>query len=177
MVSLGAFLSLFHKKNSNTFSEFLKHATVRVSSKTTYPLKDYMKRKEIPLEDIKLLFENIQNKDEYLTRFYNTSLKTPDSLIITDPPMKSGHMNNNQYVQYKNIIRNMFYMEILKYTQSGIENVPTFLVVLDLLYNHWCIDYKILTPSAIHYMKDRRLGSVFSSFYFRASIMNPYLVY
>lgn len=177
MVSSEAFLSLFHKKTSNTFSEFLKHATVRVSSKTSFPLKDYIKRKEIPLEDIKLLFENIQNKDEYLTRFYNTSLRIPDSLIIPDAPMKSGHMNNNQYVQYKNIIRNMFYMEILKHTQSGIENVPTFLVVLDLLYNHWCIDYKILTPSAIHYMKERRLGSVFSSFYFRASIMNPYLVY
>jgi hypothetical protein len=39
------------------------------------------------------------------------------------------------------------------------------------------IDYKILTPSALFYMRQGRLGSVFSSFYFRASIMNPYVVY
>lgn len=176
MVSLNSFLSLFHKKNSNTFSDFLKNGTVKVS-KNTFSLKEYMERKQIPLEDIKLLFENIKEKDEYLTRFYNTSLRTPDDITITHEPMKSGHMNNNQLVQYKNIIRKMFYMDILKHTQSGIDNVPSFLVVLDLLYNHWCIDYKILTPSGIHYMKNRRLGSVFSSYYFRASIMNPYLVY
>ena len=71
----------------------------------------------------------------------------------------------------------MFYKEILKETKSGIENNPTFFDVLEDLYVNKIIDYKILTPSAIHYMKNGRLGSVFSSFYFRASIMNPYLVY
>jgi hypothetical protein len=45
------------------------------------------------------------------------------------------------------------------------------------LYKKNIIDYKLLTPSAIFYMKEGRLGSVFSSYYFRASIMNPYLVY
>ena len=59
MVSLNSFLSLFHKKNSNTFSDFLKSGTVKVSN-NTFPLKEYMERKEIPLEDIKLLFENIK---------------------------------------------------------------------------------------------------------------------
>ena len=39
------------------------------------------------------------------------------------------------------------------------------------------IDYKLLTPSALLYINKGRIGSVFSSFYFRASIMNPYLVY
>jgi hypothetical protein len=34
-----------------------------------------------------------------------------------------------------------------------------------------------LTPSALFYIQEGRLGSVFSSFYFRASIMNPFLVY
>jgi hypothetical protein len=71
----------------------------------------------------------------------------------------------------------MHYKGILKDTQSGIEGVPTYIDVIRDLYLHSIIDYKILTPSALHYIKEGRLGSVFSSFYFRASIMNPYLVY
>jgi len=67
--------------------------------------------------------------------------------------------------------------DILQNTKSGIENVPTFLDVLDDLYNNLIIDYKLLTPSARFYVKNGRIGSVFSSYYFRASIMNPYLVY
>ena len=151
--------------------------TVKIGNKSI-PLTEYMKTKDKLLgTDIKLLFENIRNRNEYLTRFYETSLKVPDSLAITDAPMKNKQMNNNALVKYKNVIRNMFYKEILKDTKSGIENNPTFFDVLEDLYVRNIIDYKILTPSAIHYMKNGRLGSVFSSFYFRASIMNPYLVY
>jgi hypothetical protein len=90
--------------------------------------------------------------------------------------MKANEMNNNSLSQYKNVIRNMFYKEILKNTKSGISGVPTYLDVLEDLYKNYIIDYKILTPSSIHYMKEGRIGSVFSSLYFRASIMNPYLV-
>ena len=66
---------------------------------------------------------------------------------------------------------------ILKNTKSGMTNNPSFMETIENLYNHWIIDYKILTPSSIHYMKNGRLGSVFSSYFFRASIMNPYLVF
>ena len=68
-------------------------------------------------------------------------------------------------------------MEILKTTKSGFANHPSYFDVLENLYNHWKIDYKLLTPSALYYISAGRIGSVFSSFYFRASIMNPYLVY
>jgi 16S rRNA G966 N2-methylase RsmD len=139
---------------------------------------EYMKTKDkLAAADIKLLIENVRNRNDYLTRFYETSLKIPDSLAITDAPMKNKQMNNNALVKYKNIIRNMFYKEILRDTKSGMDNNPTFFDVLEDLYVRNIIDYKILTPSAVHYMKNGRLGSVFSSFYFRASIMNPYLVY
>lgn len=158
-------------------SNAIHNPSVKIGKKSI-PLTEYMKTKDKLLgTDIKLLFENIRNRNEYLTRFYETSLKVPDSLAITDAPMKNKQMNNNALVKYKNVIRNMFYKEILKDTKSGIENNPTFFDVLEDLYVRNIIDYKILTPSAIHYMKNGRLGSVFSSFYFRASIMNPYLVY
>jgi hypothetical protein len=150
---------------------------VRIGSRLV-PLNDYINTKEkLTSDDVKQLMENIRDRDEYLSRFYEVSLKVPESLAIKDPPMKNGQINNNALVKYKNVIRNMFYKEILKDTKSGIENNPTFFDVLEDLYKNKIIDYKILTPSAIHYMKNGRLGSVFSSFYFRASIMNPYLVY
>jgi hypothetical protein len=101
----------------------------------------------------------------------------PDFLNIDDEPMKNKAMNNNELITYKNVIRNMHYKDILQNTKSGIENIPSFIDVLRDLYLNYIIDYKILTPSAIHYMEAGRLGSVFSSFYFRASIMNPYLVF
>jgi hypothetical protein len=164
------------KQNSNTFEQFLKTTKVRVGT-TLHKLEDYTHRKNISTDAIKTLFSNIQNRNEYLTRFYKTSLQIPTSLKIADEPMRTGHMNNNQAVNYKRVIRNLFFKEILKETQSGLENSATFLQVLEDLYLNNIIDYKILTPSAIYYTKNGRLGSVFSSYYFRASIMNPFLVY
>ena len=164
-------LSLFASTQNNS------QYKVKIGSRLV-SLNEYMKTKEkLTKYDVNLLIDNIQNRNDYLSRFYDVSLKIPETLTIKEPPMKKGQMNNNALVKYKNVIRNMFYKEILKDTKSGIENNPTFFDVLEDLYVRKIIDYKILTPSAIHYMKNGRLGSVFSSFYFRASIMNPYLVY
>lgn len=176
MITLEEFLSFFDKKKSITLQYFLKHAHVNVGDKS-YLLREYMIKKNIDLDDIKLLFENIQNRHDYLTRFYNTSLFVVEPLSIRDTPMPSGEFNNNKLVNHKNVIRNLFFWEIMKNTQSGMENNIPYMQVLEDLYLRHVIDYKILTPSALYYMKEGRLGSVFSSYYFRASIMNPYLVY
>lgn len=168
-------ISLFDKSANLSFKQFIDTAKVR-RGKTLIPLKTYIGDR-IPIDDLKLLYSVIRDKNAYLSRFYDVSLKIPDSMTIDDVPMKNKHMNNNALVNYKNVIRNIHYKEILKDTKSGIENNPTFFDVLGDLYLHNIIDYKILTPSAMFYMKNGRLGSVFSSFYFRASIMNPYLVY
>jgi hypothetical protein len=98
-------------------------------------------------------------------------------MTIDETPMPKTALNNDSSPNYKNVIRNMHLLDILQNTKSGLENLPTFMDVLKMLYLEEIIDYKILTPSARHYMREGRLGSVFSSFYFRASIMNPYLVY
>jgi len=176
-LKLEKFLDSFTSKKQ-TFQEFLRDAKVR-SGKNLTPLKIYMKDKEINNADAKLLFENIQDRNEYLTRFYNLSLsiQAEKQNIYPMKPMKNKHMNNNEESPFKSIIRNMHYKNILQNTKSGMENVPTFMDVITDLYIHNIIDYKILTPSSRFYIKDGRLGSVFSSFYFRASIMNPYLVY
>lgn len=167
-------LELF-PKTPPLFAEFKKKAKVKSASKTT-PLETYMREHGISSYKIKILYDNIVNRAEYLRRFYQVSLR-PAALVIDEDPMPRWELNNNKFVQYKNIIRNMHFFNILQNTKSGIDGIPTFLDVLYDLYQNGVIDYKILTPSAMHYIEEGRLASVFSSFYFRASIMNPYLVY
>ena len=182
LLQLSEFLKLFsHNKNINvTFPQFMKIAQVR-NGERLRPLKEYIKDKHVDDSSLKMLFENIQQREDYLTRFYNLSLRIREEKKHFDPeiikPMKNKQFDNNEESLYKNIIRNIYYRDILQKTKSGIENNPTYMDMLLDLYNEFIIDYKILTPSALFYMKEGRLGSVFSSFYFRASIMNPYLVY
>jgi hypothetical protein len=178
LTDLNTFLKMF-SGNNITETQFINRAQVRVG-KNLRPLKEYMLAKNIHKDNIKTLFHLIQNRNEYLTRFYNMSLRVqPSNYIIHDsvPPMKNKQMNNNDHPLFKNFIRNIHLLDILQNTKSGIDNVPTYMDVLTDLYLKNIIDYKILTPSSLHYMNEGRLGSVFSSFYFRASIMNPYLVY
>jgi len=176
ILQLSNFLKLFESDEIN-FSEFMRKAKVRTSAGLV-PLKEYAERRDIDKAKLRVLFENIRDKNEYLTRFYNLSMRVqPDYMHIIEPPMKNKQMNNNIVINYKNVIRNMHYKGILQDTESGLEGIPTYMNVVKDLYVNYIIDYKILTPSALHYIEQGRLGSVFSSFYFRASIMNPYLVY
>ena len=176
ILQLSNFLKLFESDEIN-FTDFMRKAKVRTSAGLV-PLKEYAQRRDIDKAKLRILFENIRDKNEYLTRFYNLSMRVqPDYMHIIEPPMKNKQMNNNIVINYKNVIRNMHYKGILQETESGLEGVPTYMNVLKDLYVNYIIDYKILTPSALHYIEQGRLGSVFSSFYFRASIMNPYLVY
>lgn len=175
-VTRSDFIGLFSGYPKMSWSDFLSNYRVE-SGRTLIPLKKYAKTHEIPVEDLRVLFNHIENREEYLGRFYDTSLKPLLPLSIRESPMLLANINNNAEVKYKNVIRNMYYKDILKNTKSGIDNVKSFLTVLDDLYNHRVIDYKILTPSARFYAKNGRIGSVFSSFYFRASILNPYVIY
>jgi len=174
-MKLSQFLHLFENNKGLTFQQFLKEANVR-SVQRLIPLKQYMEQRNIAEADVRILYDNIVNRNKYLERFYNTSLAF-SSLKISEKPMTKSHLDNNILVKYKNVIRQLHMRNILQRTKSGLDNVPSFFDVLFDLYKKNIIDYKILTPSAIHYIREGRIGSVFSSFYFRASIMNPYLVY
>ena len=171
------FFSLFTGSQKISFETFLKKAQVKSTNKMT-SLLEYAKAKSIPISDLELLFENIVDRGPYLERFFNTSLLfDPKVLEFQEKAMTKSAINNNTHVEYKNIIRAMHFRDILQGTKSGLENIPSYLDVLLDLYNHLIIDYKIVTPSSRHYIREGRIGSVYSSLYFRASIMNPYLVY
>lgn len=174
-LSLLQFLHFFSNDSRPTFSQWVKKAVVKSGNKLT-PLNTYKDAKHISVEQLRLLYNHIMNKDEYLQRFYQTSLAV-GNLHIQDDPMPRNHLDNNTKVNYKNVIRNLHYRNILQKTRSGWAGLPSFFDVLNDLYLYDIIDYKILTPSALHYIEAGRIGSVFSSFYFRASILNPYLVF
>lgn len=173
-LNLFSFLRLFSNKTA-PFQQWLQQAQVQSGNKRT-PLKTYQEARKIPQEALRRLYEHIVKRDDYLQRFYQTSLNYND-LKITDEPMPKTHLDNNTKVKYKNVIRHLHFRNILQKTKSGLQGLPSFLDVLLDLYTRNIIDYKILTPSALHYLEAGRIGSVFSSFYFRASIMNPYLVF
>ena len=176
-LKLKDFLKIFETENIS-FSKFLKKAVVVVNNNSSF-LQQYINNKKININDIKLLYDFILNKNEYLTNFFNTSLQ-PVSIIspfITDGPMKNKHVSNNILVKYKNIIRNLFYLDILHNTKSGYNNIVSYFDVIYNLFVNYTIDYKILTPSSIIYLRKGSLSGIFSSFYFRASILNPYVIY
>ena len=174
LLTLNLFLRIFSRDKIPPFQEWLKKAQVK-SSKRIVPLSIYQGERDISTDHLRKLHDHIVNRNEYLQRFFNTSLLVKE-IQITENPMPRKHLDNNTAVNYKNIIRNLHFRNILQNTKSGFSGLPSFLDVLLDLYLHDIIDYKIVTPSALFYIEKGRIGSVFSSFFFRASIMNPYLV-
>lgn len=167
------FIQLFDGPNSKTLQQFIISARVKLGNDHIISLKEYAQDHDIPKTDIQLLYDHIRNRIEYLHRFYKKSLEPVEPITIVEPPMPLSNINNDKVPQYKNRIRNMHCLDILQKTKSGFFKNPTFFDVLFDLYKKELIDYKLLTPSARHYLRDGRIGSIFSSFYFRASIMNP----
>ena len=176
MISENEFFKLFKNKRKQNIEQFIKTYKVKTSN-DTYNLENYIQIKNIDIEDIKHIKDFIENKEVYLKGFYNTSLKIPDNLSITESPMKNKEYNNNININYKNVIRNLHFNEILKNTKSGFTSMRSYLVALLDLFNNKIIDYKLLTPSALFYIRKKRFGGVLSSYYFRASILSPYLIY
>jgi len=108
-VSEKEFVEHFDKSGkSKTFTEFIKTSKVK-TSKHLIPLQEYIKDKNVSKENLRLLFENIQEREAYLKRFYHLSLRVDPSRFSLSSlkPMKNNLMNNNTENTYKNIIRNM----------------------------------------------------------------------
>jgi len=180
-ITKAQFLRKFRESpaDKQTLAQFIKSAKVS-TNRDSVTLVEYMKSNNIKRENIEMLYNAIKSRMEYLARFYDTSLRVDESNIHiheNEMPMKKNELNNNTKVQYKNLIRNLHFQHILKKTKSGLENLPSFLTVILDFYTKNKIDYKIVTPSSLFYVKNGRLGSVFSSLYFRASILNPYFIY
>lgn len=175
LFSSADFLTLFKRDKQISEKQFLNNYKVKTSN-AIYKLKDYVEKKHINPDDINKLRMILENKDIYLNNFYNRSLKLPDPINIIELP--STKYDNNMLVKYKNVIRNMHMYDILLNTKSGyISKQRSYLDMLFDLFNNNIIDYQILAPNSLHYIRNNGFGGVLSSLYFRASIMNPYLIY
>lgn len=169
------FLTLFKRDKNISEKDFLEKYKVKTSN-DIYNLNDYIQKKKINMTDVNMLKNILENKDKYLINFYNRSLKLPEPINIIEPPTKK--YNNNILVKYKNVIRNMHIYDILLNTKSGyISKQRSFLDMALDLFNKKIIDYQLLAPNSLYYMRNNGFGGVLSSLYFRASIMNPYLIY
>ena len=143
-VTLDDFLNIFKSPSLNeTFEVFYNKALVKSGIKLT-KLVDYVNAKNLDINDIKILHTLITKRNEYLTRFYNMSLRYTDFDIHNVlNPMKINELDNNKQPLCKNVIRSMHMLDILQNTKSGIENIPTYMDVLNDLYLKNIIDYKI----------------------------------
>ena len=70
-ITLKSFLSGFTREYD--LSSYLKEGLVRTPNKLE-PINEYMKRKNISMNDFLILWNEIDNRKEYLTRFYKMSL-------------------------------------------------------------------------------------------------------
>ena len=175
---LDVFLKNLSNKNINT--KLTKKDYFVKTTRGNVSLETYQINKKISDEFITKFIEVVKSQKDYLKRFYKLSLKVDENLIhfgknVT--PMDIKDLNNNNLSKIKNVIRNMHLFGILRDSHSGIENVNTYYDVMEDLFKNNIIDYKMLSPSSRHYIDNGRFGSVLSSLYFRASILNPYLIY
>jgi hypothetical protein len=175
--------NMFITKHKNLISSnyFFKHFKVSTSSSLLNVL-DYLKRFpdfENRKKNIEVLIHVFNNRHIYLQRFFNNSLK-PINSTFEDIFIKLGNkpiINNNIQTKTKNLIRNLHLNNILLNTQTDLPNLKPFLKILIDFFVYNIIDYKLITPSILDLIKNKGFASVMSGIYFKASIMNPYLVF
>jgi hypothetical protein len=175
-LSLAQFQYYLAAKDSD-YKTFVLEARVRLWNGTIVPLSKYRaENKHIKAADLRNLHDHITTHCEYLTKFYNRSLQITDMLNPDTKPMALAAINNSSEQRYKNLVRNMFWREILRDTQNYLRS-KSFLEVLEDLYKHNIINHQLLAPAALRHIAEGDIGKIMSFNYFRASIMNPYVVY
>ncbi len=187
VINLQDWLSLFNislnERPEKVSKDYFYNNFKVAASRRTVSIREYMdKFEETRKEDINVLIDMYNNRDKYLLNFYERSLKVSNNSLESLWNKTKNNENdvlfdNNKNKTVKNLIRNLHFEDILMNTLTDIPNLKPFLKVLYDFYNKQIIDYKLLTPSVISLIKKGGLGSVLSGIYFRASIMNPYLVY
>ena len=65
-------------------------------------------------------------------------------------------LNNNKNPKFKNLVRNLYFKEILLDTSTIQSNIRGFLEVIIDLYKYNIIDYKLVTPSILKYISENK---------------------
>ena len=97
LVTLNVFLRIFSRDKFPDFQEWLKKTQVK-SAKKKIPLLLYQTEHNISKDHLKQLYEHIINRNDYLQRFFNTSLLVKD-IHIKEEAMKKKNLDNNTLVK------------------------------------------------------------------------------
>ena len=167
-LTLNKWLNLFKSKNIS-YNEFIDKLRIKKGNGDILLVKNT--DKIIPNKFFKILYDTlVKNNISYLTNIYNRSYKIDDYDL-------SLCVSNNKFTDNKNIVRNLYYKEILLETDTSQPNLRPYLDVLNDLFKYHILDYKLLTPTGISMIQGNKLSSILSGFYFKASIMNPIVPY
>jgi len=165
ILKLEDWLRLFNLQKVS-YSEFLKVAKIKNAN------NEYLRDKIADPYTRKVLYNTfVKKKKKYLINFYNRSLKIPQDIDLNN--IKSHEISNSKNKNKKNLIRNLYFKEILLITKTDVRNIRPFLEVLFDIMNLLIIDYKLVTPSGLKYIKENQFSNILSAYYFRSSIMNP----
>lgn len=157
-----------------SFTTFKRTFKVNTGS-TTVSLTTYAKRQGVDDAKLRLLHRwVVQELPKYLRGVYKCSLKVPDDPMAV---IRQHTMHNSQKATSKALVRNLYMRELWRNTKIGIGNTLPFLEVLVQLANLKQIDSKLLTPSGLGLIESGRFAPMMASFFFRASVLNPALVY
>ena len=168
-ITLNKWLNLFKSRNMS-YNDFVNKLRIKKGNGDILLVKD-LKDKKISSKFYIILYKIIVTyKNIYLTNFFNRNLLIKDINL-------SLCVNNNKFTENKNIVRNLYYKEILQDTGTSQPNLRSYLDVLMDLFKYHILDYKLLTPSGISMIENNKLSSILSGFYFKASIMNPIVPY
>ena len=171
IITLKDWLSLFDLKIIS-FKEFYNIYYVKNSK--IIPIKELVKNGRLTKDNVKMLYQRfVIEKEKYLTNFYKKSLLVPEDLDLNNLPYTKLSLNNTQNPKYKNLIRNIYYKDLLLHTKTEIKNLRPYLEVIIDLFKKNIIDYKLVTPSSIAMLKKNLLSNILSGYYFRSSILNP----
>ena len=115
LISLDKWLSYFHSPQIS-YGQFIIQAKVYTID-GDIPIKSFRHPSygKISETHLRLLYDKIvTEKLQYLTNFYHNNLSVVQQTPMPDLPLV---VNNNQNPQYKTLVRNLYYKDILLRTQ------------------------------------------------------------
>lgn len=122
----------------------------------------------------------IENRQDYLSQFFNNYL----SILHTDwTPLNiknDGIINSAKRDKSKQIIRNLFYLELLRDTiiTNSVKSECSFMKTLTLIFNDLVLVDRLFAPSSIDLIlrAPRNFFYLIQSYQPKASILNPFTI-
>lgn len=185
-----------HIKHNIDIDTFTKKFTIQYTNPITlYDYFEKLEKSEKYENDIRrknkcVLIEKLYNEFvifsiETNRRFFNAYLKTTLEMKKNYWTFKEIMLDNNRISVQKNdaskkIIRNLFYRQLLEYTQitTSLPHKFTLLKTWKRAFNELILDDRYFSPSVVsQYLRNEPIHYFFQQYQPKASIINPYTIF